>query len=72
MDDLRNKPQGGRTFVRVAYMGGKKPPDDLTDADAITNWLDERGIIEQEWLNIKQMMQDAQTLDSGGKDDEDD
>ena len=60
-------------FVRVAYAGGLKPPDDLTDADAIMNWLDERGVIAAEWQKIKEMMENAQHLEIAMKrgDDED-
>ena len=34
------------------------------------NWLDERGIIAQEWQLVKQMMDDAQNLDGVGDDEE--
>ena len=66
---MRNK-RGDRVFVRVAYAGGIKPPNDLTNADDIMNWLDERGIIAQEWQLVKQMMDDAQNLDGAGDDEE--
>ncbi|KAK0210798.1 hypothetical protein DFS33DRAFT_1495185 [Desarmillaria ectypa] len=52
-------------FVRVAYAGGKKPPEDLDDADGICEWLDERKIIDVEWLNIKELMERARQLESG-------
>jgi hypothetical protein len=38
--------KNNKQFYRVAYAGGKQPPEDLNDADALTDWLDERGIIE--------------------------
>ncbi|TFK76413.1 hypothetical protein BDN72DRAFT_830988 [Pluteus cervinus] len=47
------------TYTRTA--GGILPPDDLTDADAICDWLDRRKVIDLEWSRVKEMM------DSGGK-----
>ncbi|KAK0240094.1 hypothetical protein EDD85DRAFT_824273 [Armillaria nabsnona] len=52
-------------FVRVAYAGGKKPPEDLDDADGICEWLDERKFIDIEWQNIKELMERARQLESG-------
>ncbi|OBZ75568.1 Uncharacterized protein C17H9.06c [Grifola frondosa] len=60
VNTLRNG-AAGRGFVRVAYE--KQPPDDLTDADGIMDWLDERGIINGEWQKIKQMMESARHLE---------
>ncbi len=54
-------------FVRVAYAGGKEPPDDLSDADGIMNWLDERGVIGMEWQKIKEMMETARNLEVAAK-----
>ena len=67
MDELRSRSGRKRVFVRVAYAGGLKPPDDLTDADAIMNWLDERGIISNEWREIKDMMENATGLETASK-----
>lgn len=67
VEDLKNKSSKRRVFVPVAYAGGTIPPDDLTDADAIMNWLDERGLITVEWHKIKDMMQNAVTLDAASK-----
>ena len=72
VEDLQNRQQGARVFVRVAYADGLKPPDDLTDADAIMNWLDERGVIAAEWHNIKEMMESAQHLEVATKRGDDD
>ncbi|KAI0079928.1 hypothetical protein K474DRAFT_1673008 [Panus rudis PR-1116 ss-1] len=62
----------GRTFVPVAYAGGAQPPDDLTDADAIMNWLDQRHIIEFQWHAVKSMMDEARNLEVASKRGDDD
>ena len=68
MDSLRAKQNGkSRAFVRIAYAGGKKPPDDLSDADGIMSWLDERGIIATEWQKINHMMESANNLEIAAK-----
>ena len=59
-------------FVRVAYTGGVKPPEDLSDADGIMDWLDERGVINMEWQRIKEMMEGARQLDMRAKKGEED
>ncbi|KAH9901023.1 hypothetical protein C8Q73DRAFT_635928 [Cubamyces lactineus] len=56
----------GRSFVRVAYAAGKQPPEDLTDADAIMDWLDERQVINIQWHEIKTMMDSARHLEARG------
>ncbi|KAI0670291.1 hypothetical protein C8Q78DRAFT_1170257 [Trametes maxima] len=55
----------GRGFVRVAYAAGKQPPEDLSDADAIMDWLDERQVITMQWHEIKTMMDSARHLEVG-------
>lgn len=55
--------KNNKQFYRVAYAGGKQPPEDLNDADALTDWLDERGIIENEWQRIKLIMDSARKLE---------
>ncbi|EIN07339.1 hypothetical protein PUNSTDRAFT_89577 [Punctularia strigosozonata HHB-11173 SS5] len=54
-------------FVTVAFAGGLKPPDDLSDADAIMDWLDQRHIISMEWQKLKQMMDSARNLEIAAK-----
>ncbi len=54
-------------FVRVAYAGGVKPPNDLSDADGIMTWLDERGIIAMEYQKINHMMESATHLEVASK-----
>lgn len=58
--------QEDRSFVRVAYAKGKQPPADLSDADAIMDWLDERQVINIQWQEIKTMMEDARHLEVKG------
>lgn len=70
IDELRSS--GTHGFVRVAYAGGKKPPEDLSDADGIMDWLDERGIINMEWQRMKEMMESARNLEMRAKKGEDD
>ena len=53
--------------MRIAYAGGKKPPEDLSDADGIMSWLDERGIIAAEWQKINHMMESANNLEIAAK-----
>lgn len=43
------------------------PPEDLTDADGIMNWLDERGLVGAEWQKIKEMMNSATNLEMASK-----
>ncbi len=62
LDDL-HAAKSRTGFVRIAFAGGKQPPDDLTDADGVCEWLDERGFIDQEWHKIKTMMEDSERLD---------
>ncbi|CCM02373.1 uncharacterized protein FIBRA_04468 [Fibroporia radiculosa] len=70
IDSLRDGNANG--FVRVAYAGSMKPPEDLSDADAIMEWLDSRGVINFEWLKIKEMMESARNLESRARKGEDD
>ncbi|KAI0748218.1 hypothetical protein C8Q80DRAFT_1170790 [Daedaleopsis nitida] len=53
----------GRGFVKVAYVNGKEPPEDLKDADAIMDWLDQRQVIAIRWQEIKTMMDTARHLE---------
>jgi len=63
IDDLRAV-KVERSYVRVAFAGGKQPPSDLTDADGICEWLDERGIIDREWHRMKTIIDSAHRLES--------
>jgi hypothetical protein len=48
--------------------------EDISDADAIMDWLDERKIIEMEWRRIQDMMESARNLEmavKGGADRDD-
>ncbi|KZT09438.1 uncharacterized protein LAESUDRAFT_694923 [Laetiporus sulphureus 93-53] len=70
VDLLRNDDSHG--FVRVAFAGGRKPPDDLSDADAIMDWLDEREIINIEWKRVNDMMEEARNLEMKARKGDDD
>ncbi|KZP19459.1 hypothetical protein FIBSPDRAFT_827984 [Athelia psychrophila] len=66
VDELR-KSDGSRGFVRVAFAKGIKPPEDLTDADGIMDWLDQRGIIDMEWQSVRELMESARNLEMASK-----
>lgn len=66
IDELRAS-EGKRGFVRVAFAKGIKPPEDLTDADGIMDWLDQRGIIDMEWRTIRDLMESARNLEMAAK-----
>ncbi|KAF8077922.1 hypothetical protein FPV67DRAFT_1615063 [Lyophyllum atratum] len=70
VDELHEHRQS-RGFFRIAYAGGKKPPEDLDDADAICEWLDERKVIDMEWRKLKDMMESARHLELDRKGDDD-
>lgn len=55
------------SFCKIAYAGGRKPPKDLTDGDGILEWLDERGIVDNQWQLVKAMMDRARNLESEGR-----
>ena len=57
----------GRGFVKVSYSGSVRPPEDISDADQIMEWLDSRGIVAAEWTKVKQMMEKATSLEADMK-----
>ncbi|KAF9521116.1 hypothetical protein BS47DRAFT_1335217 [Hydnum rufescens UP504] len=66
--DLRDPEGSGRgRFIRVNWGDPDEVPKDVNDPDQIVDWLDSRGIIKHEYAKIKQMMEDARTLDFQGK-----
>lgn len=71
VDDLHASRQSGG-FFRISYSGTKKPPEDLDDADAIYEWLDERKVLDMEWQKIKDMMESARHLEMASKKADDD
>ncbi|PPR08089.1 hypothetical protein CVT24_010550 [Panaeolus cyanescens] len=61
-----------KVYHRVAFFGGKEPPQDLTNGDDICEWLDQRKVIDMEWHKIKELMESARHLEvADGRDDED-
>ncbi|KAG6900870.1 hypothetical protein C0993_009988 [Termitomyces sp. T159_Od127] len=71
VDELHENRQS-RGFFRIAYVGGVEPPKDLDDADGICDWLDQRKVIDMEWMKIKDMMESARHLELDRKKDDDD
>ena len=67
LDHLR----GDGNFVRIGFWKGLHPPEDLSDADGIMDWLDQRGFVQMEWQRIKDMMKSASKLEGGREDDQD-
>ncbi|KAI5899468.1 uncharacterized protein SCHCODRAFT_02483637 [Schizophyllum commune H4-8] len=63
VDDLRLAKRDKKGYVKVAFEGGKKPPKDPTDADAICEWLDQRQIIQMEWRKVKDLMEAARGVE---------
>ena len=53
--------------MRVSYAGTVRPPDDVSDADQIMEWLDDRGVLNTEWIKVKQIMEDATNLEADMK-----
>ncbi|THH07442.1 hypothetical protein EW145_g3378 [Phellinidium pouzarii] len=53
----------GHGFVKVAFAGGITPPDDVSDADQVMDWLDQRGVVNVEWLKVKHSMSRATNLE---------
>ncbi|KAL1742924.1 hypothetical protein HDZ31DRAFT_83802 [Schizophyllum fasciatum] len=71
VDDLRLMKRDKRGYVKVAFEGGRKPPKDPTDADAICEWLDQRQIIQMEWRKVKDLMEAARGVEvHKGQDDD--
>jgi len=70
MEELRSSLDGG--FHRIAYSHGIEPPDDLSDADAICEWLDQRQIIDREWQKLESLMESAHRLEMHRKNGDDD
>ncbi|KAG6832131.1 hypothetical protein H0H87_002443 [Tephrocybe sp. NHM501043] len=71
VDELHESDQSNG-FFRIAYAGGIPPPDDLEDADGICEWLDQRKVIDMEWMKIKDMMESARHLELERKRGDDD
>jgi hypothetical protein len=70
LKELRSSLDGG--FHRIAYSHGIEPPDDLSDADALCEWLDQRQIIDREWQKLESLMESAHRLGMHVKNGEED
>lgn len=71
LEELRSS-LNGTGFHRIAYSNGTEPPDDLSDADALCDWLDQRQIIEREWQKVETLMESAHRLEVNKRNGEDD
>lgn len=67
MNEVEELENAGRGFVKVAYAGGAEPPDDISDADQVMEWLDQRGFIGYEWQKVKDLMSRATNLEADVK-----
>ncbi|KAF8590620.1 hypothetical protein K439DRAFT_1657365 [Ramaria rubella] len=56
----------GKARAFIPATNGPPPPDDLEDADGMMDWLDGRGIINAEWIRMKEMMERARKLEARG------
>ncbi|KIJ17435.1 hypothetical protein PAXINDRAFT_10268 [Paxillus involutus ATCC 200175] len=65
--EIANVQDKNNKFIKVAYIGGIKPPRDLHDADKVMDWLDQRGVIDIEWQKVRQMMDSARNLEISAK-----
>lgn len=65
--DLVQCPGKKRPFSRSWNLS---PPEDISNPDDITEWLDKRGIVSAEWQKLCDLLQRASSLDSweGGRD----
>ena len=54
-----------RIFSRSSNLS---PPEDTSNPDDITEWLDKRGIVSAEWQKLSALLERASSLDaSAGK-----
>ncbi|KDQ07905.1 hypothetical protein BOTBODRAFT_38344 [Botryobasidium botryosum FD-172 SS1] len=68
VESLRN-PGSSRGFVRTRWGSRGEIPKNIDNPDEVMDWLDRRGIIQQEWQKIQNIMERAHTLQKGGDDD---
>lgn len=71
VDELQSG-RNERGFVRVAFAGGITPPADVSDADGLMDWFDQRGVIDAQWQKVKTLMESARNLDMKAKRGEED
>ncbi|KAG9019641.1 hypothetical protein FRB90_011987 [Tulasnella sp. 427] len=62
----------GKAFFRKSWGGKVKLPDDKDDGDQVMKWLDDRGIIQNEWKQIKKLMENAHQLEASRNANDDD
>jgi len=47
-------------------------PEDDRNGDQVMSWLDGRGVIQSEWIRMKQLMEEPHNLDARHKTGDDD
>jgi hypothetical protein len=58
--DLVQCPDKKRPFSRFSNLS---PPEDTSNPDDITEWLDKRGIVSAEWQKLCELLERAGNLD---------
>ena len=53
-------------FVRAAA-ADVSPPDDISDADQVMDWLDNLNAIHEEWQKVKKLMTDTTNFEADAK-----
>ncbi|KIO28189.1 hypothetical protein M407DRAFT_22668 [Tulasnella calospora MUT 4182] len=71
-EHVRRGKKTGQAFFRTTWGAKVKPPDNKDDGDQVMAWLDERGIIQAEWIKIKKLMETAHHLESSRNANDDD
>jgi hypothetical protein len=63
--DLVQRPGKKRPFSRSSKLS---PPENTSNPDDITEWLDKRGIVSAEWQKLCELLERAGNLDADGGD----
>jgi hypothetical protein len=59
--DLVQRPSKKRPFSRFSNL---PPPEDTSNPDDMTEWLDKRGIVSAEWQKLSELLERASNLDA--------
>lgn len=59
--DLVQRPDKKRPFSRSSKLS---PPEDTSNPDDVTEWLDKRGIVSAEWQKLCELLERAGNLDA--------
>ena len=63
--DLVQRPGKKRPFSRSSKL---PPPEDTSNPDDITEWLDKKGIVSAEWQKLCELLERAGNLDASSWD----